>query len=411
MFGTVLDKLDTFFGRAFLISRLFPFLVFLGLNLAVAYAMFPDFRADMRKAIAASADASAIVYVLSGFLLIAAIAYTLAPFSRITMELLEGDWLLSRPVFEPLGRGLILEQSLRKEKLFRIHGKLLQESTKLPSVAAIKAELAPFAQAGIARKRVDDREAIDAAAAAIGRLLEKQTLQETVSRSELAEAVEALKQAVTYNSTAKDERLNHLYIEFTQGLAPYAIQIAGEREARANQLNEQLFSAAELAPTRLGNLSAALRSYCATRYGIDFDTFWPRFLLAISKDDKLSSAIAAAKIQLDFAVLSFTLAVCSVAAWLCALALFDGPHVRMLLTLAAGLPISAMWLRVVHVTYEDFADTVRAAIDNGRFSLLNELHQPLPASLKAEQQTWKRLAELAVFNIQEPDIIYKQPPG
>jgi hypothetical protein len=411
MFGTVLDKLDTFFGRSFLLSRFFPFLVFLGLNFAVAYAMFPDARSDMRKAVAASAQAGAIVYLLAGFLLIAAIAYTMAPFSRITLRLLEGDWMLSSAAFVPLGRSLILEQSLRQRKLFRSQEALLQESTALPTVTDIKARLAPFAQRGIARKRVDDREAIDDSEKSIKRLRRKQLLREPLLETELDEVIETLAEAVGYNSVAKDNRLNELYIEFTQTLAPYAVQIAGEREARANQLREQFFSIAELAPTRLGNLSAALRSYCATRYSIDFDTFWPRFLLAIRKDDKLNAAIAAAKIQLDFAVLSFALTACSVAAWVCVAAVEAGTHMPLLLTLAVGPPIVAIWLRVVHATYEEFADTVRAAIDNGRFDLMTALRQPLPASLQDEQLVWKRLSELAVFNTQEPDIPYKHPSG
>jgi hypothetical protein len=152
MFGTVLDKLDTFFGRAFLVSRFFPFLVFLGLNLAVAYAMFPDARADMRKAIAASADAGAIVYVLAGFLLIAAIAYTLAPFSRITMELLEGDWLVSRRVFEPLGRR---EGCCRKARRFR-PAKRSRRSWRPSRSAGLRAIASTTARRSPPRRRRSD---------------------------------------------------------------------------------------------------------------------------------------------------------------------------------------------------------------------------------------------------------------
>jgi hypothetical protein len=44
MFGQVLDKLDTWFGRAFLLSRYFPCLIITTINALLALAAFPELR-------------------------------------------------------------------------------------------------------------------------------------------------------------------------------------------------------------------------------------------------------------------------------------------------------------------------------------------------------------------------------
>src|SRR5438045_3763883 len=107
MFGTVLDKLDTFFGRAFLLSRFFPFLVFVLANIAVAYAAFPDLRPRLKTALEMTAIGTGIVYLLLGLGTITAIAFGLAPLGRLTTNFLEGEWLIEHAWLRPLGRSLI----------------------------------------------------------------------------------------------------------------------------------------------------------------------------------------------------------------------------------------------------------------------------------------------------------------
>jgi hypothetical protein len=42
MFGQVLDKLDTWVGRSFLLASFFPFLIFLGANALMGQVMTPE---------------------------------------------------------------------------------------------------------------------------------------------------------------------------------------------------------------------------------------------------------------------------------------------------------------------------------------------------------------------------------
>lgn len=411
MFGTVLDKLDTFFGRAFLLSRFFPFLVFVVANIAAAYAAFPDLRPEFKAALAMSATGAGIVCLLLGFGTITAIAFALAPLGRLTTHFLEGEWLMEYWWLRPLGRSLIFAQALEQERLASLEDRLFQDRTALPSVDLVKARLEPFATRGLARGRITDPEASREAVSAVAKLERRRLMREVISYDVLESVIEQLSTALAYNSAGTDSSLNKAYTTFVNLILPYAIDIAGEREDHANRLKQQRFSHAELAPTRLGNLAASLRSYCKTRYSIDFDSFWPRFLLAIRKDDKLSAAIATTKIQLDFAVLVYALTLASAAGWIAGFAWVGEASLRLFFAVALGPPLVFIWLRVVHANYADFADTVRAAIDDGRFDLLNALHLPLPETLEKEQAVWDAVAGLAVQNVHEPDLTYKHPSG
>jgi hypothetical protein len=407
MFGTVLDKLDTFFGRAFLLSRFFPTLIFVVANSAIAYAAFPELRPQLLATLDAAGTATGIIYLLVAFGTITAVTFALAPLGPLTTRFLEGDWLLEHGWLLSLGRSLVLAQALQQQRLAKLEDKLFQDRTALPSADEVKQRLAPLAARGLARNRITDPEATADAVSAVRDLEKSQLIREPISFQMLEATIRKLSEALIYNSPQKDSKLNDAYISFINTILPYAIEIANEREDHANRVKQQKFSHAELAPTHLGNLAASLRSYCKTRYNIDFDSFWPRFLLAIGKDDKLNSAIATAKIQLDFAVLSYALTLGSVVAWIVLLVWLGEFDARLFVAVAFGPPLVVVWLRVVHANYAEFADTVRAAIDNGRFDLLIALHLPLPATLGEERALWTRVAGLAVLNVQEPDIAYK----
>ena len=57
--------------------------------------------------------------------------------------------------------------------------------------------------------------------------------------------------------------------------------------------------------------------------------------------------------------------------------------------IAAGPVVAWFWLRALKATHDEFADTVRAIIDIGRFRLLEELRLPLPETLANERPFWE----------------------
>ena len=173
---------------------------------------------------------------------------------------------------------------------------------------------------------------------------------------------------------------------------------------------QSAFAERELAPTRLGNDAAALRSYCETRYGIQFELFWPQFLLVIQKDAKMADAIAMAKVQLDFSILSLTLTTISTLIWIGVIARWGHSLWTAGLVLVLGPLAIGLWLYIVHTSYSSFAEVARSAIDLRRFLVLEELRRPLPVSTDAEKQIWENSARLALLDEHGANVAFRHPP-
>ena len=405
MFGQVLDKLDTWFGRSFLLSRYFPCLLFAVCNTAIACLAFPALRSPVLTALRAADSTAMLANLFMGLAAIAVVAYVLSPLAQAMTRLLEGEvlpgWLMG---------SMILFQTIRSDTEARRYEEAFQRRAALPDQDKITARLAAARDMGESHQAVPGKDAIRRADAALDALRASRELRQPISAGALSTAAEFMAVALRSNCAETRrlkvpinsgdhescEQLDRLHHELTDRLLPYAHDIAEEHEARADTQRERLFGRAELAPTRLGNEAAALRYYCKTRYGIEFDTFWPRFQLAIQKNDKLSAAIVTAKIQFDFAIFSLALTAASTAAWIVILGLAEEALFPLFLVLLFGPPVTRFWLWAVHETYRDFADVVRGAIDIGRFDLLDALRYPLPPSGEAEKQVWDRAARQAL---------------
>lgn len=420
MFGQVLDKLDTWFGRAFLLSRYFPCLLFAAANTLIACLEFATLRPPVLAALRAADSIAMVVNLVIGLAAIAVVAYVLSPVGQAVTRLLEGEFL---PGW--LTGSLVLFQTIRSDAAARRLKEVFQRRTALPDEASITARLAAARRMGARHRAVPDSDAITRADNALDPLRAARELRRSISGGELIAAVEIMADALRSNCAetrqlkapvnpkhhAAVEQLDRLHHELTDQLLVYAHHIAEEAEARVDTQNERLFGQEELAPTRLGNEAAALRRYCRTRYGIEFDFFWPRFQLAIQKNDKLSAAIVTAKIQFDFAIFSLALTAASTAAWIMILVLTGQTELPLFLVVLFGLPMSRFWLWVVHESYRDFADVVRGAIDISRFDLLDALRYPLPPGSEAEKQIWNRAARQAQhgYASELPNVTLRHP--
>ncbi len=79
MFSQVLDKLDSWLGRSFLLARYFPWLLFAGANLLLAAAEFPDIRTLLASEYSNITSSGKIVDSALAFGVVAVVAYTLSP--------------------------------------------------------------------------------------------------------------------------------------------------------------------------------------------------------------------------------------------------------------------------------------------------------------------------------------------
>jgi hypothetical protein len=418
MFGQVLDKLSTWFGRAFLLSRYFPCLLFAIVNAAIAYAAFPIARDLLKKVFFATSGDKAI-YIIGVLGAVAVISYAIAPFGQFVTRLLEGAYL---PQW--LAEVLVLAQARQLEAQAEEERRLFLDRAALPEAKHVISRLATVREAGAALKRIADAPSIHQAETKIAALRVKRYLRRRISSGELIAAIGAIADALRRNCAevgllrlpvsveehSAAEKLSDLHTELTVVLVPYAKDIAEEKEAVAVDRIERLFARGELAPTRLGNDAAALRGYCRTRYGIEFDFFWPRFQLVLQKNDKLSSAIAGAKIQLDFTILSLALTVVSTIVWIGLLYRLSDNLLLLVSIIFFGPLSTAFWLGAVHASHSEFAEVVRSAVDIGRFEVLQALRLPLPATTKVEKRTWERTARMAMLGEESVDFTLKHPP-
>ncbi len=416
MFGQVLDKLDSWFGRSFLLAWYFPWLLFFVSNLLLAAVEFPEARAFLLAEygrITSSEKLFDLVLALGG---VAVVAYTVSPAIQPVTRLLEGQDLW-RWVAEPL----LLGYPQRARSFAAQDNEMFLDRAKLPTTLAVISQLSAMRADGARIGTVTDPDAINAAEVETNKLQILRYLNRPIKNTDLSITVQAvsnalrrncadliaLKQPVSPEVFSNAKRLDELSRLMTGTLVPYAIDIAQRQESRAFDVRNKLFGDAELAPTRLGNDVAALRSYCETRYKFDFDFFWPRLQL-VMKNQKMAEKLATAKIQVDFSILSLTLSVLFAMIWLLVLGVWGASFVSLFIIVAFAPPVVALWLWMVHESYSAFAELVRGAIDLSRFDLLEALRRPLPATTEAELEVWDKTARSLLLN-EHSDVTFRHP--
>jgi hypothetical protein len=378
---------------------------------------FPEVRAFVVTEYSHLGSSDKVVDIVLVLSAVFVVAYTVSPLMQPITRLVEGHDLLPW-----LAEPLLLRRALEMASVAERKEKLFQDRAGIEKTAEVRKRLANSRAAGERFGAVTDEPSITAAKAAVEELRARRYLNRSIKAGELAMAIQVLAEALQKNcadltslrvpvsKTIYDKavELDGLHREVSATLAPYAIDIVQNRERQALEVHEKLFATAELAPTRLGNDVAALRSYCDTRYGFDFDFFWPRLQLAI-KDAKLTDKLVAAKIQVEFSLLSLALTALFIVFWLITLGALGHSFRSLFVVTAFGPPLIAMWLLLVHEGYSAYSELVRGAIDLSRFDLLQALRRPLPSTTKAERELWEQTARLLVLNEHHVDIPFKHP--
>ncbi|MDA4846132.1 hypothetical protein [Hoeflea poritis] len=424
MFGQILDKVDSWLGRSFLLVRFFPWLLFFAANLIFASFEFEPVRKYLLDYYESAGSASKVVDTVLAIGAIAVVAFTVSPAIRAITKLIEGENL-----WWPIRASMLLNQRLRYDSFISERQELLNARARLPATGEIKKRLWEASLLGEALEKITDARAIDEAEKQIKSIKMLRLMNMRVPVKEFRSAVISLERALSRNCAhpgrlrgnsdsrnprvemadiAQSERLSGLYSDMMDKLAPYVQDIAQSRELRMFKKHESEFAKAELAPTRFGNHVAALRSYCDTRYGFDFDFFWPRLRLVIA-DDTIKSSLDAAKTQVDYSVLCLALTLLFILNWLLILA-FAGEELHLLFVLAAlGPPAVLFWLWMVRESYSDYSNLVRSAIDICRFDLLKALRRPLPKSTEEEIETWHQTARLLLFDEHHENATLEHP--
>jgi hypothetical protein len=418
MLGPVLEKIDSWLGKSFFLARLAPWLLFALANLGLAAIEFPwarDFLAREYDRL----GSDRVVDLAISVILVAVVAYTVSPAMQWAISLLEG-----RNLPRLFAAPLLVRRRYEFDRLATQARNLFRARARLPDKDDILQRLSLARLAGTEYGTVTDPRAITTAQSAISTLHALRQINLPISSTRLSVAVEtlrnalarncadafALKPPVTKQIIEQSEALDRLHDDMSKVIIPYATDVAQTLEAYAYETHDKLFASAELAPTRLGNDVAALRSYCETRYGFDYDFFWPRLQLILN-DQKLIDKLTAAKIQVEYSALSLCLSVVLTASWLIVLYFYGRTITAFALVAITGPILIYVWLWMVHESYSALAELIRSTIDLKRFELLMALHRPLPAKPGVEKASWEELGQLLRLNNSDAAAEFKHPPS
>jgi hypothetical protein len=411
MFGEVLSRIDGWLGRSFVLARYFPWLLFFAANAVLAALEFPAVRAYL---LAGYTDVSAgkrIVDLTLVLGLIAVIAFTLSPAVQTARRVLEGDrW----PSW--IGEKFLYWHARRKELHMHRYQDLFQVRARLnPDV--LQKELIEARHLGGRGGRVRNVYAVEHADETVRILEASAMLNRLIGQEDLERAAKAVAAALRENCAEADwvpsderasaERLSRVHARVLR-VAEYAKNAIHGREERALEAWDQRFGEAELAPTHFGNEVAALRNYCASRYGFDFDFVWPRLRLTL-KDEKLAESLDRAEAQVDYSVLCLALTVVFFVFWLLVMA-FAGDSLWTLAGLVTFGPLAIfVWLSVLQASFSAFAGVVRAIVDVRRFDLLEGLRSALPSDSAKERALWARIERRLAANAKDVVLVYRAP--
>lgn len=415
MLTQILDKLDAWVGRSFLLASFFPLLIFVGANALMAQLLMPDAVKQGLQYLADSAygPISATFVCLAAT---AALAYVLDPLVGTMTRFLEGRFFP-----ESVARWLSTDQTrkfrdLEEEALTTGRARTAITDGK----KQLLARLGTARDAGAASGAMRDAGSIATARTKINELEILQDEQRPIPFDNLQAAAELLIAALEKNcadpgllkgdleSEKKGSRSLYAMFVAMRRLLDYAENKASEKNSRAVDERDTAFAIDELPSTNFGNQAAALRGFFQKRFNFDFEFFWPIIQVVLLADAKTMDAIVSAKQKVDFCVRLFMYTIVFTAIWLGA-ALFLAEHIFVVPLLGTlGFAAAAIWLEIIHANYRAFSEQVRSIVILKRFDVLKQLRIKLPATWEEEKKIWDAITTQLRWGSGD-DVAYQHP--
>jgi hypothetical protein len=416
MFGQILEKLDTWIGRSFLLASFFPFLIFVAANITMTQILIPDVAKELASFFSGSIYGSVSATAV-GLAAVAALAYLTDPLVGVMTKLLEGAYIPQR-----LAGLLAADQAAIVRDLREREQSIGRRATDiLAREKSLLEELRAEQRIGDGIGAIRDYDLIEKARKAIWPLQKIQNRQRSINLAQLESAAASLKEALRANCMdrarlAVDEddaalrasaQLNLLF-QSTLQLIDYAKYKALDERSRVIEAKLRSFAPNELPATKFGNLAAALRGFCETTFQLDFEFFWPVVQIVAQADPKTTDLLVNAKQKLDFCIRVLMFTVVFTAVWLVVAAFAAQSIYTVPVIGTTGFLATMFWLEIVYENYKSFAELVRSVIILKRFDVLKMLHYQLPATWAEERQTWDEISTQLRWG-SEIAITYQHP--
>lgn len=421
MLTGLLTSIKDQLSKSYLIAGLFPTVLFLAGNGAMAYRYSPTFRLWVQS-VDALEDKTAMYAALVAAILLA--GYLFSTLNGVLLEALEGRRAPIRWLAIPLHYG---QWARLRDIDDRYHAAVMQLADvtdvyewiverKYFDVIRQVAARAPGHHAAGASRSTGYQEAY----AQVRRLRRRQQGHRLAWAHELNECVGALEAAIRNNPGLVDSPTD------AEDMLTEIIKYARDRwqleritRHKQRQFNfpgtlkpsDERSTDSLLAPTTIGNIGRTMRSYAQTRYQMDLDLFWTRLhncLLRAAPD--YFAALQDAKIQVDALVAFVWCTAASTVLW-SILLVFAYPSRRGFLAVTICGPIAVrVFYGVACSSYRVFADLMRSSVDLFRFTLLGHLHVPLPYGIDEERSTWVTLGNFVGY-AEEQSLRYSHHDG
>ena len=418
MFGTVIDKIGGLFSRSFILASFFPFVIFAGASVIMAWVTLPATRPALTALFKMEAAKQAMV-VATVMVMIAIVAYIVSPLTVAVRRVLEGDllvpgWLqdLMRNEQREIANDLKNRRDRANDRDDRASDIHVQRHRQLMDARRVSSGLnvlGPDAEAQIAAAEAGLAQAAQLATPGHG--------ADDATIDALQTAIDATTTALRNNAVKLPAAAPAADLALANRLAACQVQATGLLRQLVDDARQALISREEalrgrfpmkgIWPTRIANIRAAAESHGLDAYGIEFDFLWPRLKLAVQKDEKTAALIDAAKTQVDFSLLMVLLCGLFTAGWIIALVCLGGSPLVVIALGVVGQWTIVLFLRVVEESVKQLGELLSAAIDFYRFNLLREMDVDLPGSLVAERALWRRVQQSSTTGLGTVDIAYR----
>jgi hypothetical protein len=402
LFGSFLDKLDSWVGRSFIVGSYIPFLIFGVANVLMAQFFYPDQLQTLIKRVQVTAFGP--LDATFAFLAICAIlAFITGPLVAGMTNLLRGKYL---PNQSKPKQWLLSEQSKFSNALKDKVDDTGRDSVRINEKAdEFRKRVNRARAAGSTLGTADDKgDLIGQAETALDGLWRKRSAGEGLAIADIDAAITQVERALRKNCEAERllvrgelstegerrnaRRLRAAYLK-TIELIKYAKSHAEIEYTLALNRKQIEFSRSEIFATQFGNRYAALMSYFDERFNIDLDFLLPVLQTVVQDDKSAADTLVRGQQQIEFAIRMYLFVLVFTAAWLPLASLRPGAWLAVPIIGTLGLIFARWALAIVHASFTSFSDAVRAVCILKRFNVLQALRAPLPKDWEEEKSLWR----------------------
>lgn len=177
-----------------------------------------------------------------------------------------------------------------------------------------------------------------------------------------------------------------------------------KNQARVAFFDRSFGSVGTIRGTALGNIIQSYNEYCAKRYNIEAEIFWPRLQSLLN--DWYKGQIDDQRNTLDFAVISCTLSCVFSLVCLAGPFIYSSDYLWWIV-ISGGFVVGHLYYRMAISAADTLGHLVRTCYDLYRLKLIKELSLEFPTTTANERSLWTKYSQFVTFGGTAVDLNLK----